>query len=431
MKIGRQAPKSEQGQVIVIAAGGMLAVIAMIALVIDGGNAWAQQRIVQNGSDASAEAGALVMARRFAFTAQGLTPDVGDTEVAAAIQTSATANKLPVADAYYTDICGIPLHPNGTAALNADGTEDLTTAARVGSGIPASTATTPDCPNSIVGPPAGVMVVGHKDVDTYLARAVGIGKIGVGTRATAVAGYLQGYCDATQGQGCAVLPVTVPVNIIACNGSNRPINTGNPWILGPVYKVALCQNGPGNVGWLDWTPPGGGTSELINSIITPNNPAINLPSWDYVTETGNVNSAGVENALRRYDGEIVLIPQFDATCNPGPGGTPDSTQPAINTGPNYGCPTGINTGNGANQWYRLPSFAFFQFCSAADADCVAVGADHGAYVNGNNRPTCDTGNGATSCLVGRFVEIIGSGTVGPGVGGGIAGNKAIGVQLIR
>jgi hypothetical protein len=58
-------------------------------------------------------------------------------------------------------------------------------------------------------------------------------------------------------------------------------------------------------------------------------------------------------------------------------------------------------------------------------------ATHGAYVNGNNRPLCDTGSGATSCLVGRFVEIIGSGTVGPGVGGGVAGNKAIGVQLIR
>ena len=137
-------------------------------------------------------------------------------------------------------------------------------------------------------------------------------------RATAVTGYLQGTCTAAQGNACALLPVTVPVNIVTCDGSNSPVNTGVPWVLGPVYKVPLCQNGPGNVGWIDWTPPGGGTSELIGSIQTPNNPAIDLPSWNYVTETGNVNSAGVETALRAYDGEVVLIPQFDQTCGPGP-----------------------------------------------------------------------------------------------------------------
>ena len=52
-------------------------------------------------------------------------------------------------------------------------------------------------------------------------------------------------------------------------------------------------------------------------------------------------------------------------------------------------------------------------------------------MNGNNRPECDTGNGATSCLAGRFVEILGSGTVGPGVGGGTTSTKAIGIQLIQ
>ena len=186
-----------------------------------------------------------------------------------------------------------------------------------------------------------------------------------------------------------------------------------PWVLGPVYIVPLCKNGPGNVGWLDWTPPGGGTSELICSIQTPNNPAIDLPSWQYVTETGNVNSTGVETALRAYDGEVVLIPQFDQTCGPGPHGTPDSSKPAINTPPNYGCPAGALGGNGNNQWYRFPSFAYFQMCSNADTECVNLGVPHGAYVNGNNSE-CDTGNGATSCLAGKFVEILGSGTVGPG-----------------
>ena len=348
-----------------------------------------------------------------------------------AIRASVTANGLTTATAYYTDICGIPLRPDGSGALNS-GTEDLASAALVGNGtIPTSAATSPDCPNLQVGPPAGVMVIGQKSVGTYLAGAVGISHVSVGTRATAATGYLQDYCDLTQGNGCKLLPITIPVDVLTCDGSNNPQSTGTPWVYGPIYKVPLCQNGPGNVGWIDWTPPGGGTSEIIDSVNTPNNPNINLPSWQEVAETGNVNSAGLETALRNYEGEVVLIPQFDLTCDPGNANdVPDSTVPAINTGPYYGAPTAASEATRANQWYRMPSFAFFQFCTITDPACVAVGANHGAYTNGTNT-VCDSGNGATSCLIGRFVDVVGSGTVGPGVGGGIAGNKTVGVQLIK
>jgi len=411
----------------------MLALIAMISVIVDGGNVWAQQRIVQNGADASAEAGAIVMARRFSLIINGLPYDdaVFDAQINSAIQASITANGLTGATAYYTDICGIPLRPNGTGALNS-GTEDLASAAVVGQGtIPTSAATSPDCPNLQVGPPAGVMVIGQKNVGTYLAGAVGISAIPVGTRATAVTGYLQDYCDSTQGNGCKLLPVTVPVDVLTCDNHNNPQSTGTPWVYGPIYKVPLCQNGPGNVGWIDWNGGGGGTPEIIDSVNTPNNPNINLPSWQQVAETGNVNSAGLETALRNYDGKVVLIPQFDLTCDPGNAhAVPDSTVPAINTGPNYGCPAGGLGGNGTNQWYRMPSFAFFQFCTITDPECVAVGANHGAYTNGSNS-VCDSGNGATSCLIGRFVDVVASGTVGPCVGGGIAGNKTVGVQLIK
>ena len=58
------------------------------------------------------------------------------------------------------------------------------------------------------------------------------------------------------------------------------------------------------------------------------------------------------------------------------------------------------------------------------------GGRYGAYIKGSNAAECDTGNGSTSCLVGKFVDILSSGTVGPGAGSG-TGNKALGVQLIR
>jgi hypothetical protein len=402
----------------------------MIALIVDGGNAWAQQRIVQNGSDASAEAGAIVMAERFAGAAA---PALGwDATVSSTIQASAVANGITVSAAYYTDICGIPLKADGSKALNGDGTYNLAVAVAVGSGaLPNSAATAPDCPSLTVGPPAGVMLIGHKNVGTYFAGAIGINTLGVTTQATAVAGYLQGYCDAATGQACAVLPVTIPVDIVNCDGSGNAVNTGTSWNLGQVYKVPLCKNNPGNVGWLDWTPPNGGTSELIDSILHPNNPAINLPSWQFVTSTGDPNSKPLEDAVRTYDGQVVMIPQFDQTCGVGPHDTVDQSQ-VSNSAANYGClnatTNDLGSGNGQNEWYRIPSFAFFQLCSFSDPKCTA----YGAYINGSNKAECETGNnGATSCLVGRFVSILSTGTVGPGVGGGTTNTKAIGVQLIK
>ena len=137
----------------------------------------------------------------------------------------------------------------------------------------------------------------------------------------------------------------------------------------------------------------------------------------YVTATGNVNSSNIEDAIRTYDGMTVLVPQFDLTCNPGNGSSPNSNSPAVITAPNYGCPAGSLGGNGSNQWYRIPVFASFLLQQA--------------YVNGSNKAVCDTGNGATSCLVGTFVDFQTSGTVGPGIGGGTTDSGVRGVQLIK
>ena len=127
-----------------------------------------------------------------------------------------------------------------------------------------------------------------------------------------------------------------------------------------------------------------------------------LPSWNFVTETGNMNSKPIEDALRTYDGDVVLIPLFDSTCNTEPTG---STRDGLSCAANVG-------GNGQNQWYHFPEVAAFQLCTTGTdtngvhplvhPDCTP----HGAYVNGNNKAQCDTGNGATSCLIGQFVSFI-------------------------
>ena len=429
-----------RGQAMIMMVGGMIAVIAAVALVIDGGNALAHQRISQNGADAAAEAGAVIMAERFAGATEpggGWDAAVGDAISASAaangiVVTTTDAGGAQVMDAYYTDICGIPLKADGTAAVNADRTYDFSSAERVGAGLPLVSTSTPDCPSLTVGPAAGVLVKAHNDVGTYLAKVVGMPTITVRTQATAAAGYLQESCAAPAGEACSLLPIAIPVDIISCTSHNDVVDSHTPWPVDghTVSVVPLCSNGPGNVGWLDWTPPSGGTSELVDIINHPNNPAIPLPSWQYVTAAGNPNASAVENALRQYDGMIVLVPQFDLTCNPANGVSPDSTVPAINTKDNYGCPPGALGGNGQNQWYRMPSFAHLQLCISSDPDCAAAGFDHGAYINGNNSAKCAAG-GSTSCLVGKFESIISTGTIGSGVGGGQGYAKAIGVQLIK
>jgi hypothetical protein len=428
----------EAGQALVVMVGVMILSIGILALIIDGGNVVTQQRVAQTAADSTAEAGAIVLASRLAGS---VTPARGwDGEVADKLAASAAANNTNIQAAYYTDICGIPLRSNGNAALNADGTENLGVALRVGTGnLPGGNATTPDCPSLTVGPVAGVMILSQKNVPAYVARAIGIPTFNVTTRATAVTGYLQGYCGSTQGDYCAVFPLAIPVNTLGCDGSNNPVPGSDAWQWNTVITVPLCKAGPGNVGWIDWDPPAGGADELVCSIVNSDNPAIVLPSWQYMAATGNtngggncvdddtgVNYQGVEEAMRGYNGQIVLIPQFDMTCRTSNGDPDPQTEPN-DPDPWFGCPHAPGGGSGQNIWYRMPSFAYFKLCEPTDTDC---GGRQGAYISGSNAAECDTGNGSTSCLVGRFVDILTTGTVGPGVGAGV-GSKALGVQLIK
>ena len=395
-----------RGQALVLMVLALTVVIGGMALIIDGGNAWAQQRITQSGNDAAAEAGAIVLAK---YNAGQVAPAGGwDAAVLSSVNASAANNGINVPvdgsgrrSAYYTDICGTLLKPDGTKAVS---TAD---ASVVGGGtLPTNNNTEPDCPSGAVGPVAGVQIGAERPFDTFVSRIIGISTFTASTSATAVTGLLQ---DCTIASGCVVLPVTAPVTVVTCDGSGKAEITPVDWPLNTRIVVPLCKNNPGNVGWLDWTPKGGGTSELEASILNPNNPAISLPSWQYVTSTGNVNSKKIEDALNTYIDEVVLFPMFDLTC----ADDPNFSQVAV--APTYGC-SDIG-GNGSNQWYRFPKFAAFLL--------------ERAHVNGSNKAACDTGNGATSCLIGKFVDFVTVGTVGPGVGGGTTTGGVTGVQLIR
>jgi hypothetical protein len=60
----RTSSRTARGQALVVMVGVMLLSIAMLAVIIDGGNVMTQQRATQTGSDSTAEAGAVVLAAR-------------------------------------------------------------------------------------------------------------------------------------------------------------------------------------------------------------------------------------------------------------------------------------------------------------------------------------------------------------------------------
>ncbi len=363
----RSTARSEQGQVLVIVAVGLLAMIAMVALVVDGGHAWGQQREAQNGADAASEAGAVRLAQNLPYIAASQTQPYNDAAVAAAVTDKASDNSIVVAQAIYTNFAGDPLP--GPIVVGS-----------LGNVPPPATA-------------AGVQVKGNKTFDTFLAGVIGVQTMTARAQATAVSGYLDTLPKNS------TIPVTFPVTITACDGSGKLIPGTQKWVVDTYYAIPLCKGGPGNVGWLDWTPPGGGASELEASVLNPNNPEITVPNWFFVSETGNISAPKVEDALNTYKGKIVYIPLFDATCDSQPIGTAKGD-----------CTGG--PGNGVKQWYHFPQFAGF----------LLDKVDFKAGCSGQN---------GTGCFFGTFKSVSGPGTLRAGNGTQESPLGLVGVQLIK
>ena len=106
--------ESPRGQVLIIVAAGMVALVAAVGLIIDGGHLWSRQRDTQNGTDAAAEAGAiaLVQVLRGEIAAGAAGPIVCQ-----AVEATAAENGIDVETAWYTDLAGVRM----AVAIDATG----------------------------------------------------------------------------------------------------------------------------------------------------------------------------------------------------------------------------------------------------------------------------------------------------------------------
>jgi hypothetical protein len=382
MKAIRIRNRTLRGQTLVVFALSVTALMAMVGLIIDGGNAFAQQRRTQNGADAAAEAGAVELARRLV----GLpgSDALWDTRVFDAVNATATANGLTnVVPPLYTDRFGVVLGSVGTGS------------------IPANT--------------QGVQAGGDREFSTFVSGLVGLGSFTASATATAVTGYV----ETTSAGG--LLPLTFPILVTSCEtggGAAKLIHPyGNApageWPYGPNNRIAmpLCSNGPGNVGWIDWNPPGGGASELREAIERPNGPPVTTKKWYEIAQTGSISSA--DSAMDTWEGGDVFFPIFYVeaddpltpadesligTCDAEPGG--DKTQLSD-------CPPANVGGTGSNQWYYLVTFGDFHL--------------ENAFIQQNNEAACNdpslasvAGANIKNCLIGYFngPVVASEGTVG-------------------
>src|SRR5688572_4490015 len=192
----RTPSRDPKGQTLVIVGVGMVVLVGMVGLVIDVGLQWGDNRGSQNASDASAEAGAIVLMEYML----GASHD--DDDVLEAVDEAAAAGEIDVELAEYTDFQGVPLDPP----------------VEVGSG------------GAIPEGAQGVRVVGTRTHETVFARVLGVDELSVNTDATAVSGPSE-PCAPDTGP-CALLPVTVPTTIVTCDGQNKSVATEDPW-LGP------------------------------------------------------------------------------------------------------------------------------------------------------------------------------------------------------
>ncbi len=367
---------SERGQIIVIAALAMIAIISGVSLVIEGGNAYAHQRIVQNGIDSVANAGATVIAQKIGGATRT------DTDVNAAMTGMATENDLDSFTAYYTNVTGDLLAADGVV------TNAVNLAVQVGTGaIPANT--------------QGVRVSGSQAFSTTFARVIGFNQFTASADATAVSGALTGG---------VFLPIVFPVAMKDCDGSGeltqvdapwRLSNPGDPHPVGQEFIVPLCKTGGGSFMILDLDPDKSCEEEVTNpsSIQFHNFPV------DVATDTGNDCAKKIEEAmgLEALQGQVVLIPICDGECS-------------------------TDTGNnGSYHIVRITAF-FLDYLSFSNNQNNSACALTTSPTYGTSMINIVGGNGSSSCMAGWFVRYVTSGPVGAGT---IANGEAIGVQLIR
>ena len=296
--------RQEHGQSIVIITLLIIGVIAMLGLILDGGNAYVQRRRMQNAADAAALAGGRQLA-----LANGAGDNSGGAEILVknAVNTYITANGGITSSnnlyAFFVDQNG-----GSKGQIGANG------------GIPLGA--------------TGVSVTISTQFPTYFLGVVNVNTGNVGAHTLVQTGLPEGVSN--------LFPVAVPTGTLTLSGSPPPgvcqYNVANP----PTCQIWGENTGPGSSGWTNFKVCGAGGSNYLADVLTGARSSGTVEIGDSIcTETGSIAQLGDE--LLPWVGKNVVIPIYDCTN-------------AETTCPNY-----EHQHSGSNLKYHVAAFAVFKF----------------------------------------------------------------------
>jgi hypothetical protein len=278
---------AERGQILVIVAGGIIGILAILALVLEGGTLVLNRRDGQNQADLASIAGTHVVAQ----VKTGQTPSLG---VHAAIENSLDLNGCAgTAPCTWTaQFVGANLAPLGAVGA--------------GSSVPANA--------------LGVRVGVTRTPDAMVGRIFAIDSWTVSTEATALT------AKPTSLSTGILLPIALCgwQSAVVGNDCVQATGPGNAvdFQYGQIYDLTDGKDAPGGFGWLSWDGSNS-SGALATSLCTPNSPGFTLDSpyddphsggeiW-FPIDPGKTNSSSVRACLDKWitNGATVLVPIYD------------------------------------------------------------------------------------------------------------------------
>lgn len=324
-KTGR---RREHGQVLVLFAGAITAIILVVGLVIDGGYALSQRRDSQNAADFAAMAGARVIAE----WVTGDTANGTDANVKAAITTAIAANG---GSSIAFGTAGSPQYVGSDGSIVPSAGSSLS---YVGNGaIPAGT--------------DGVKVGASRSWSPFFLGIIGVNKWTASASATAKGGYWAGS------PGGNIFPAGISQAFFQaypfCSGdvSSDPTSPCYPQHLTPGNL-----NVPGGFGWLKFGCDGYGLGQTSTYYGGSEPAGCGNSSQDLITEIGppslsygccsQVGVAGLDR-IGSLPGNNVDV---STACNYYINNDIVVTVPVWDTA----------GGSGSNAWYHIIGYAGFQ-----------------------------------------------------------------------
>jgi Flp pilus assembly protein TadG len=295
-----------EGQVLVLVAGGFIAFVAIVGLVVDGGVAFLNRRDGQNAADLASLAGARMITEHYMSGTTRTTDQVHDAVAASLVSNNCIASG------------GTPCAFTATyVASTSTGSTLRTTPVTDGSATTVPTGT------------IGVAVDVQRTPRTFFSSMLGIGSWSVETTATA-----------TTTRFSSVPPnVLLPIAICGWQSTTNPNDCSRAtgagdvidWNPGQIYDLTDGVDAPGGFGYLSWSGANS-AGELSNSLHQSNNPGFSLDSpyddpgtkgvigtnpangetW-FPVDTGKSNKGDVRAELAQWvrHGQEVLIPIYD------------------------------------------------------------------------------------------------------------------------